>query len=514
MLLELLALFVVALLLVYRWSTASFNFFKQRGIPYNKPYPLVGSKGKIIFGKQSNFNLIIDLYNEGKGKVFGIFEQMSPVLMIRDPELIKQITVKDFDHFVNHPSFFGADGEAPHDIDHLFFSSLFTMRDARWRDMRSTLSPAFTGSKMRRMFELMNVVAKEAVDYLKRDPLPETGLELDMKDYSMRFTNDAIASTAFGLEVNSFKERENTFYIMGKNLTTFTFLQGLKFVFFRTAHSLFRLLKLPLFDRLSSKYLMDIVLDTMTYRKEHNIVRPDMIHLLMESRGIVPAEKSTTNTNRDWDDFELAAQCFVFFFAGLEMSSKLMCFAGQELMENVDVQQKLYAEIAEVDSQLDGGQVTYEALMGMKYLDQVISEVLRKWPPSLSVDRECNKDITYEVDGQAIEIKKGDCVFLPNCALQYDAKYFENPSKFDPERFSDENKHKINPFTYFPFGLGKRNCIGSRYALLKAKALIYYMLRDFRIEPAAKSSIPLDLMSAGLQVKPKDGFWIQLVARA
>ncbi|XP_060647213.1 probable cytochrome P450 9f2, partial [Drosophila nasuta] len=121
---------------------------------------------------------------------------------------------------------------------------------------------------------------------------------------------------------------------------------------------------------------------------------------------------------------------FVFFFAGLEMSSKLMCFTGQELMENVDVQDKLYAEIAEVDSQMEGGQVTYDALMSMKYLYQVVNEVLRKWPPSLSVDRECNKDIYYEVDGKIIKIKKGDCVFLSNCARSAGHKYFENPTKF------------------------------------------------------------------------------------
>ncbi|KAH8409757.1 hypothetical protein KR222_004897, partial [Zaprionus bogoriensis] len=511
MLLEVLALFVVLLLLAYRWSVANYNFFKVRGIPYNKPYPLVGSNAKLLFGKQSNFNLAIDLYNETQSKVYGIFEQRSPVLMIRDPELIKQITVKDFDHFVNHQSFFGPNGEAPRDVDHLFFSSLFTMRDARWRDMRSTLTPAFTGSKMRHMFQLMNVVAKEAVDYLKREPQPQEGIDLDMQDYATRFTNDVIASTAFGLEVNSFKEPENTFYIMGRNLTTFTFLQGLKFVLFRSTHWLFKLLKLPLFDRQSTKYLMDLVLDAMKYRQEHKIVRPDMINMLMEARGLIPTEKP--KTSHDWSDLDLAAQCFVFFFAGLEMSSKLMCFTGQELMENVEVQQKLYEEIAQVNSDLEGGPLTYEALMGMKYLEQVVCEVLRKWPPSLAVDRECNKDISYQVDGQTIHIRKGDIVSLPNCALHYDPKYFEQPDKFDPERFNEQNKPKINPFTYFPFGLGNRSCIGNRYAMLKAKALIFYMLRDFRIVASEKSSIPLDLASAGLQVKPKNGFWIKLIPR-
>jgi len=151
--------------------------------------------------------------------------------MVRDPDLIKQITIKDFDHFINHRNEFDTSSDDdPHDMSNLFSSSLFSMRDARWKDMRSTLSPAFTGSKMRQMFQLMNQVAKEAVDCLKQDDSRVQENELDMKDYCTRFTNDVIASTAFGLQVNSFKDRENTFYQMGKKLTTFTFLQNMKFI--------------------------------------------------------------------------------------------------------------------------------------------------------------------------------------------------------------------------------------------------------------------------------------------
>ncbi|XP_064549918.1 probable cytochrome P450 9f2 [Drosophila montana] len=513
MLLEFLAIFVVALVLAYRWATANYNFFKERGIDYEKPYPFVGNMHKMVLRQQSMFDLIVDLYNKGNGKVFGIFEQRKPLLMIRDPELLKQITIKDFDHFINHRNIFGTDEDDPHDMDNLFGSSLFSMRDARWKDMRSTLSPAFTGSKMRQMFQLMDIVAKEAVDGLKRDQVPDSGIDLDTKDYCTRFTNDVIASTAFGLQVNSFKERDNTFYLMGKKLTTFNALQNLKFIFFTAANRLFKLLKIPLFDRKSVDYFVRLVLDAMKYRQEHNIVRPDMINMLMEARGMFHTDKPKSGTVRDWSDRDIVAQCFVFFFAGFDTSAVLMCFSAQELMENEDVQARLYEEVAQVDSDLDGGQLTYEALMGMKYMDQVVSEVLRKWPAAIAIDRECNKDITYVVDGKNIEIKKGEAVWLPTCGFHRDPKYFENPTKFDPDRFSEQNKDKIQPFTYFPFGIGQRNCIGSRFALLEAKAMIYYLLREFRIAPAKNSCIPLVLSSAGFQLKPKNGFWVKLIPR-
>ncbi|EDW59415.1 probable cytochrome P450 9f2 [Drosophila virilis] len=513
MLLELFAISVVALLLAYRWATANYNFFKERGIDYEKPFPFVGNMHKILLRQQSIFDLIVDLYNKGNGKVYGIFEQRTPLLMIRDPELIKQITIKDFDHFINHRNFFGTDDDDPHDMNNIFNSSLFLMRDARWKDMRSTLSPAFTGSKMRQMFQLIDIVAKEAVDCLKRDHVPESGIELDTKDYCSRFTNDVIASTAFGLQVNSFKDRDNTFYIMGKRMTSFSALQNLKFLMFTTAKRLFKLLKIPLFDRKSVDYLVRLVLDAMKYRQEHNIVRSDMINMLMEARGMFHTDKPKLGNARNWSDRDIVAQCFVFFLAGFETSASFMCFTAQELMENGDVQERLYEEVAQLDSELDGGQLTYEALTGMKYMDQVVSEVLRKWPPTSAIDRECNKDITYVVDGKNIEIKKGDAIWLPTCGFHLDPKYFENPTKFDPDRFSDQNKHKIQPFTYFPFGTGQRSCIGSRFALLETKALIYYLLREFRIAPAKKSCIPLVLSSAGFQLKPKNGFWVKLIPR-
>lgn len=107
--------------------------------------------------------------------------------------------------------------------------------------------------------------------------------------------------------------------------------------------------------------------------------------------------------------------------------------------------------------------VTYEALQKMSYLDQIISEVLRKWPGTLAIDRLCNKDVTYELEnGEKLEIKAGEAVWFPINALHMDEKYWPHPQKFDPERFNEENKKEIVPFTYIPFGVGPRNCISKR----------------------------------------------------
>jgi cytochrome P450 len=88
----------------------------------------------------------------------------------------------------------------------------------------------------------------------------------------------------------------------------------------------------------------------------------------------------------------------------------------------------------------------------------IISEVLRMHPVAPMVDRQCCNNITFPEFGLTLE--KGASVLIPVRGLHFDPEYFPDPYKFDPERFSDENKQNIRPYTYLPFGEGPRNCIG------------------------------------------------------
>ena len=210
---------------------------------------------------------------------------------------------------------------------------------------------------------------------------------------------------------------------------------------------------MKIFDAEKSEYFRRLVCDAMKYRKENNIVRPDMIQLLMEARK---------DSSREWSDVHLAAQCFIFFFAAFENSANLISFTCFELMENPDEQQRLYEECREMQQELKGAPLTYDAVNKMQYLDMVVSEVLRKWTFALVTDRVCTKDYKlYDDDGNFVfEFKKDDIVWIPMIGLALDEDHFEDPHKFNPERFSPENKDKIKPFTNIPFGAGPRNCIG------------------------------------------------------
>lgn len=203
----------------------------------------------------------------------------------------------------------------------------------------------------------------------------------------------------------------------------------------------------------------------MKYRKEQNIIRPDMIHLLMEAKQHYEENKpSLVGEHVEFTDEDLLAQCTLFFVAGFETVSACLCFTAHELLENSVIQDKLYEEILETHRSLEGKPLNYDVLMKLKYLDMVISESLRKWPPVLLTDRICSMDYALKDDDGSLiaEFKKDDNIFVPIIGIHRDPTYYPNPDKFDPERFSDENKNKIKPMSYLPFGLGPRMCIGEK----------------------------------------------------
>lgn len=363
----------------------------------------------------------------------------------------------------------------------LLGNSLMALSGETWRHMRATLSPAFTGSKMRLMFQLVTEYADEAAKFLLEKSKKEK-LDVEMKDLFSRYSNDIIASCAFGLKVSSIAEPDNNFYAKSRKLwNNRSWRQMMKFAVIISAPKLAKLLKIAIFDPVYTTEFKAMILDTMNARQKGNIHRPDMINLLMQVRdgslkrqaneesktdeGFATVEESDIgkrSSDRNWTDEELVAQCFLFFFAGLETVSTALTFTAYEIMVNPDVQQKLYDEIRETNERLGGNHISYDELQKLKYLDQVVCEVLRKWPPAGQSERMCVNDYQYKDNEKKFIIEKGVSVMIPTYGLHHDERFYPEPDKFDPERFSDEKKINIIPGSYIPFGLGPRNCIGMK----------------------------------------------------
>lgn len=215
-----------------------------------------------------------------------------------------------------------------------------------------------------------------------------------------------------------------------------------------------------------------------------------------------------------WEDDDYVAQCVLFFFAGFDTISTLLTFMGHELTINPDVQEKLYQEILETKNNLGDGPLTYDVLSKMKYLDMVVSETLRIWNPTVLSDRIVTKPYILKIsDGHSIQLKPGDPVTFPTAAIHLDPKYFPNPKKFDPLRFCSENIQNIKSGTYFPFGLGPRNCIGSRFALMEAKSIFFDILLNVKLMKCARTENPIQLKTRTFNLNAKNGFWIKFMPR-
>jgi cytochrome P450 family 9 len=281
--------------------------------------------------------------------------------------LIKQITVKDFDHFVDHRRFFSED------TDPMWGKNLFNLTGQKWREMRATLSPAFTSSKMKYMFSLISQSGEQFVNHFlgKNEDL----ITLEMKDTLTRFTNDVIANTAFGVECDSLGERNNEFYLMGKEVTDFSGVRMILKVFaFIASPKVCRIFNITLLSQKVGTFFTRLVKSNIESRKKHGIVRPDMINVLMEARKstmtheetqpqqdagfatVLESElvKSTKTPKAEITDEDITAQALGFFFAGFDSVSSLMCFMSHELGVNPDVQERLIQEVDDTFESLQG----------------------------------------------------------------------------------------------------------------------------------------------------------------
>uniref|UniRef100_A0A182SLH9 Uncharacterized protein n=1 Tax=Anopheles maculatus TaxID=74869 RepID=A0A182SLH9_9DIPT len=527
---------VVAILgLLYYYVRSRYSYFLDKPYPHLKPTFLFGSSAPMMLRQRDMIEHIKILYNSfPDAKVVGAFDLLTPNLMLRDPECVKQIGVKDFDYFTDHTPFLPNE----HDVvgsDNMFLNSLFMLRGQKWRDMRATLSPAFTGSKMRQMFELMSESCQGMVQHLLQEARADEAKQVhEMKDIFSRFANDVIASIAFGIQVNSFSDQKNDFYVRGKKLLDFSsFWPTIRFMLFMMMPRVMLKLNIEMMDKEMCKHFFDMILDNMRVREEKGIVRNDMINILMQvKRGVLSHQRDEPDVKdagfatvhesavgkkaitREWSDKELVAQCFLFFLAGFDTISTAIGFMMYELMRHPEIQERLYEEVAEIDEKLNGKPLTYEAVQSMRYMDMVVSESLRFWPPAPMVDRYCNRDYTFD-DGQGLrfKIEKGRTIMIPVAGLHSDPNYFPDPERFDPERFSEENRHKINPGAYLPFGVGPRNCIGSRFALMEVKSIVYYLLKNFTFERCDKTEIPLRLKPSPVALASKNGIWIRFKPR-
>ncbi|NXG35446.1 CP3AC protein, partial [Dromaius novaehollandiae] len=452
-----------------------FQTFKKLGIPGPRPLPFLGTFLEYRHGVLNFDQKCFEKY----GKMWGFFDGRRPVLAVLDPILIKAILVKECYTLFTNRRTFGLHGS----LD----SALTLAEDEQWKRIRSVLSPTFTSGKLKEMLPIINYYGEKLVKNIEKKVANDEFLPT--KDIFGAYSMDVVASTSFSVNIDSMNNPSDPFVTNIKKFLKFNFLNPLVLliVLFPFVVPVLEKMNVTLLPSGATNFFKNTFSKMKKERRKGcHKDRVDFLQLMVDSQSSGgssnPAEES--NSYKTLSDEEILAQALTFVFAGYETTSSTLSYISYHLATHPDVQQRLQDEI---DANLPSKAApTYSALVQMEYLDMVVNETLRLFPPGGRIERVCKK--TVEING--VTIPKGMVIMIPAYVIHRDPAYWPQPEEFRPEsRFSKENKESIDPYTYLPFGAGPRNCIGMRFALLTLKVAVVVLLQNYSFRPCKDTPV-------------------------
>ncbi|KAL1138263.1 hypothetical protein AAG570_009952 [Ranatra chinensis] len=427
-----------------------------------------------------------------------------PNLMILDPELIKCILVRDFDHFVDRTPL--RLRSSPY-----VYNMLITLAGSEWKNVRAGVSPTFTTGKIKAMLPLVTTCAQQLVNHFNTAIMSKSTGPVDAKDVLSKYTLDVIASCAFGVQCDSLKDKETEFFreiSMFNDIPLWKRMLLFAIIIIQLPNFITERVPLSFMNDRTVNFLANVVKETTKIRKEKNIRRNDFLQLLMDSEKIDnPSNGTSSGPGRTMSEEVMIAQSVLFFIAGYETSSTELSMACYLLAKNQAIQNKLRQEIRDVLHKYSG-EITYESINDMPYMDMVLAETLRMYPPVARLDRSCVEDYCL---ARGVTVDKGIRVNIPVIGLHYDPEYYPEPERFDPERFSVTGKANRSPYVYLPFGAGPRNCIGLRFAQMTTKMCMVYILQDFSVDICEKTEENITYSRKSMLLKAENGVWLQFL---
>ncbi|XP_054155705.1 cytochrome P450 3A13-like, partial [Oppia nitens] len=524
---------ICSLYAIYRYYASKYTYWETQGVR-TAPFGYWQRLYKRWFKWEQ------ELYGR-YGKCFGVYESTRPVLYLADPDLIRDVLVKDFHIFTNR-----------RDISTglLMDKILPNLKSENWKRVRTVVSPTFTLGKLRKMLPLIGDCLKTLDRNLDTAAKTTTNrvVGYDMKRLFCAYSMEVILQVSFGIKVDAMMDADNPIIVNACKLLSHEFGPMLYLLMFvpRLAH----LMKLSIFDTQVIEFFHQLSLQVIEERRQKSLTespgtapkRVDLLQLMLDSinddstgssgstgsTGSTGPEFAThsddkvdekyreyssssssngrnnssnttnnNNNNNKTDSFkkyltndELIASCVVFFVAGFENIITTLSNATHLLAANPDCQQRLYDEVADYfrgqhDRQSDESIADYETLHSLKYLDAVIKETLRLYPNSIALEREASDDYQLGGPDNGIQIRKGQLIHILTYSIHHDPANYPEPYRFRPERFLPENQTH-HPYTYLPFGGGPRNCIGMRLAQMIVKQALVNAVHKYSFHDTGK----------------------------
>lgn len=200
---------------------------------------------------------------------------------------------------------------------------------------------------------------------------------------------------------------------------------------------------------------------------------------------------------------QLRDEIVTMFLAGHDTTAHALTWTLHLLSRRPEVADKLHAE---VDGVLAGRAPNSQDLRNLVYTEQVLSEAMRLYPPAYVLLRVAISDV--EIGGYTIP--KGADVVMWTYQTHHDERWFPEPERFDPERFSAERRKLLPAGAYLPFGAGTRTCIGKQFAIMEALIALAVISQRYRVLPHPDARVVLDM---NVTLAPKHGLPLRIVQR-
>lgn len=370
------------------------------------------------------------------------------VILISNPELIKDVFV------TNHHKFIKSKGLQM--AKSVLGEGLLTSEHELHAKQRKMIQPSFSAKKVSYYSNIMTDYA------LKYNEKIVDGSEVDIASEMMSLTLDIACKTLFDADVrfdikklqdslsiliDMFEEVTNPFYYLLKNTN------------------------LPKYKRFhdAKEYVDKIILDIIKERRGYSHDRNDLLSTMLNSQD----DDEKDDSKKIMSDSQIKDETLTLFMAGHETTANLLTWTLYLISQNPRVEAKILDEINKV---LGDNNAKYEDIHNFQYLRKVLTESMRLFPPAWIIGRINTED---HILGNYY-LPKNTVILASQYLTHRDSKYYKSPTKFIPERWDNERKENISKYTYFPFGIGPRVCIGEQFAWAEAILILSTLLKKWK----------------------------------
>jgi cytochrome P450 len=377
----------------------------------------------------------------------------------------------------------------------LFGNGLLTSEGDFWRRQRKLSNPAFHRESLVRYAD---ITSEEATRLLQGWKNGETrNIHNDMMNVTLRIVLRSLFGSDLGQSMKVIEPALDAIMLSSSGFHSIAFFLGLptptRARHFRAVREIDRVVY-ALIARGREKLTSGEGRAANADRQAAGGAK-DLLTLLLTARD---------DDGNSMSDQQLRDEVITLLLAGHETTALNLSWAWYLLAQYPEVEEKLHAEL---DAVLAGQLPCAADLPKLQYTDRVIRETLRLYPPAWRVFRRTEEPLAVG----DYELPTGSNIVLSQWVTQRDPRWFSEPERFYPDRWSEEAAAKLPRFAYFPFGGGPRVCIGAGFAMMEATLLLATIAQRFRMHLEPNQRIePLP----SITLRPKNGIRVELEERA